>query len=521
MADTTFSPGTTIASSWLNDVNSNIYDSDSSDAPIGTFRNSLANADTGKGDALVAVKKSSATSVVTTQHEVNERVLSVFDYLSEAQKADVIAGTFTLDCRAAVQAAITDAISGGIKKIKAPGKGYLINGVAGADTMLNGIVFPFGVVNYAPRDQLIFEGDGGGTVFRCGTAGMIMFRVARNCTILRDLTIEGAGLANTWGVGLVPESMTQTTQQVSNSFCELHNVSRVNLTEGLVFQPGPRVGGSDSGCFYFNVYGGASDTNVRHIWLKKGATWAVDQNRVTRTNFYGQRLVRGNTGYQFDAGTEINIFGGNEEFIAQGVTPNATPTARVIDAACVNINYYGGYAEACTRSTTTPPRDAATGIAKVHGFGYSFNSAADIAEWNNNADSMADNLGIFTTLNLLLVSSGGGTQGAGTITGYARKMPGGLVFLTIVGSVAPGTLAAGNLSLSGMPLVPTPAGQRVPVMMIGGVTLAGANTVSGLLSGGNLLFRKSGITGAGDGPLTRGEITGATFDFSIQGVYAY
>jgi hypothetical protein len=68
MADTNFSPGTTVASAWLNDV-------------AGTFRNSLANtADTAKGDALVGVRFPATGGVARTQDSKNQDVVTGEDF---------------------------------------------------------------------------------------------------------------------------------------------------------------------------------------------------------------------------------------------------------------------------------------------------------------------------------------------------------------------------------------------------------------------------------------------------------
>jgi hypothetical protein len=59
-----------------------------------------------RGDAQVAVKKTFTGAVETTAHEVNDREVHVFDFLSVAQKADVLAQTLAVDCYTAVMAAI-------------------------------------------------------------------------------------------------------------------------------------------------------------------------------------------------------------------------------------------------------------------------------------------------------------------------------------------------------------------------------------------------------------------------------
>lgn len=90
----------------------------------------LASSSSGKGDSLIAVKTSRAGSVATTQDWVNERAVHVFEFMSAAQIADVLAGTLTLDVAAAVQAGVAAAESNGIglaRKLICPGGRYRLD----------------------------------------------------------------------------------------------------------------------------------------------------------------------------------------------------------------------------------------------------------------------------------------------------------------------------------------------------------------------------------------------------------
>jgi hypothetical protein len=62
-------------------------------------------ASVGLGDALVGVKSTLASAQATTQHEVNERRRSIFDFMSAAQISDVKAGSDSVDVSGALQAA--------------------------------------------------------------------------------------------------------------------------------------------------------------------------------------------------------------------------------------------------------------------------------------------------------------------------------------------------------------------------------------------------------------------------------
>lgn len=480
-----------------------------------SFANALGTAATfTQGAGLVAFKSTATGAVTTTQHEVNERQINVFDFLSAAQRADVIAGAFTLDCRAAVQAAVDAAIAGGFKKIKAPGKGYLINAVASSDTKENGILIPFSAVNFDPADQLIFEGDGAGTVFRCGSTDMVMFRVSRNCTVIRDLTIDGNSLADTWGIGIIPESMTQTTTQVSQSMCSIVNVSRVNLTEGIVTQPGPQVGGSDSGCFYLNVIDGISNNNTRHFWAKKNVDWATNPNWLTRSNFIGQRFTRGNTGYHFDDGSEILLSGCYDEIINTGTSPNATPTGRYVAAECDAIGFVGGHQETVTLGV----KMFASNVYSV-----GFAAAGSNTDWRTYSKSVFDSIDESSSWTPVLASSGGGSEGASTSTGMVAKY-GKIIFFTAQISAAKGTLAAGTLSITGLPFVADTswAGaqfQGVNVTSWSGITFSSnVFTMQAYVSSTTITLRKLHSAGAGPAGLTLAECSDPVV-VTVQGWY--
>jgi len=96
-----------------------VYTSDSSTEITAELANTT---DPAKGDAMSGVKSTLADSVATTQHEVNERTRSVFDWFSATQKADVLARTALIDVSAALQTAITSGAD-----LAFPGGSYAAN----------------------------------------------------------------------------------------------------------------------------------------------------------------------------------------------------------------------------------------------------------------------------------------------------------------------------------------------------------------------------------------------------------
>jgi hypothetical protein len=439
-----------------------------------------------------------------------------------AVRAAVLAGT---DCTAAVQAVVNLKVAAGGGSLYAPrapaGGAWLFNGgVAQPDGYKNGILLPFSAVNADPRTGIKIRGEKG-TTFKCGSNNMILVRISRNCSGLQDVVLDYNAKSSVILCGIVPEDMTQTTTLVSQSFITLDNVDRLGGAgcDGIVFQPGPRVGASDSGCFYHEIRGGYSNFpgGGRHVLSQKGTTWAVDGNRITRTNFVNQRLLRGNTGYQLEVGTEVTFDNCYEELIADGVTPNATPCARIIKAPCANIRFKDGYSEACTTSVSVPGPNIITSR------GYSFTSASDVPTFLANVTSYEDYLrGNTPTLTPALQSTGGGATAGGTQTGFFWRQ-GKICFFKIdITNVGKGTLAAGNLSITGLPASANAnmGTQWVTVQVWSGVTTSpAANTVLSafVAAGGSTLnLRKSRNDGAGDTGLTVAEL-GATVSLSIQG----
>lgn len=436
--------------------------------------------------------------------------LSVFDFMTTAQIADVQARTLLIDVGAAVRAAVAAAIAAGKKRVYFPAGSYLIGSTAGADTFANGILLPFTTVNPDPTLGILLYGDGPPTLLCCGSDNMILARVSRNHSTLKDMTLDGNGKTNVWGCGIVPESMTQTTTLVSQQEIRLDNVTRQNFTEGLVIQPGPWLGGSDSGCFFMNI-SGASNLNTRHVYFKKNVDWATHANRPGDIKFWGQSTLRGNTGYYVEVGSRIEFHGCVEELIATGVTPCAVPTGRYISADATEIQFLGGKSEGCTRPVDVLARNS----HQSRGFS---STTAFPANWYANMEVFGD---LTTPLpwTPVLASSGGGAQGASTSTGYLYRCGFGTLVIAQI-SVAKGTLGAGNLTITGLRDVAFAAAglQHLPVVRWSNITIAANNFALGAtVSGATISLFKSPNNGAASSALTVAECTADPIVLNLQG----
>jgi hypothetical protein len=328
------------------------------------------------GASLVGFLQAGVGAVLRTIEERLREQVRVTDYMTAAQKADALAYTYQLDMTPAFAAAIARLIQIKGRRLYAPGGGYKLNGgAASGDGLKNGILLPDTNGDFTTANGITIVGDGVSTVFRAGAANMVVLRASRLYSGGDSFRIDGAGGVNVWGLGNIPESMTQTTELTSQSFGSYRNVTIENCTEAHVIMPGPTVGASDSGCFYFDFYGMIYNNNLRDVWLKKDVTG--HGNRTTRSVWYGPRFTRGNTGVQIDGGTEIDFYSPNFEAKNSGVTPSAIPTAfNYNDNNPANIRIFGGYAEACTKALVSIRPE------QVQVFGFFHTSTRDGSEFS-------------------------------------------------------------------------------------------------------------------------------------------
>lgn len=300
-----------------------------------------------------------------TYSMIQGAVFNVLDY-----GADKSGGT---NSRVACQAAIDAAVAAGGGAVYFPAGTYLINSVAGLDTIPNGLLIPDTNGVFDTNNGVMLFGDGIDTVIQAGNTNMCVIRNSRLYTTIRDLRIDGGPKTSVIGLGIIPESVTQTTELVSNSFTLIDNIHIENCRRGMMFQPGPTVSGSDSGCFYHTIRNLNSNLNDEHVLMVKDVTGA--NNRVTRTTFFKCVFLRGNTGINMIGGTEISFIDCNWELIAQGTVPYATPVAFYYgDSNPSTINIIGGYAEACTRGVVAATSTIATQMSLI---GYQQSMAPD------------------------------------------------------------------------------------------------------------------------------------------------
>jgi hypothetical protein len=336
-----------------------------------TDPNGLLQLFTSIGSSLVGFIQSGIGAVAWwVQDKLRERV-SVTDFMTSAQRVDAKTYGYTLDMTGAFAAAITYLVGRGGGRLFVPTGGYRLDGASGSDGFANGILIPStgGVTTTA--NGIIIEGEGVSTVLRGNAANMMVVRNARLFSGVRNLQIDGNGLASVIGYGGVPESITQTTTFTSQSYQTVRDVNISNCTHQIVLQPGPTVGGSDSGGFYHHFNNVTTNVSGTYdVWFRPDPTGAG--NRTTRTTFLNCRFLRATNSIYIQAATEIDFVSCFWE-LWTGTLLNYVPAS----AQAANIRLIGGYGE----SSGAAVGPIATAPEAVSLIGFSHNRPPDASEY--------------------------------------------------------------------------------------------------------------------------------------------
>lgn len=351
------------------------------------YLSDLISTASGKGDALVAVLAAGTGAQATTQHEVNARTVSIFDYMTVAEKADVTSNTGSLNASTWLQAAIDDLIAnhGGAGTIEIEDGTYLLNSVASADSRPNGVLIPYDASYPYTRPYIRIIGKAK-AVFKAGANNQYMIRVSRQNVEVSNIQVDRNGFTGVTFVGVVPEDRSQTTTRVNQSYFRSRGCGNTYKGDTVVrgpsvayeFQPGPQVGGGDSGCFFPLI----EDANFIDCGTLLLATQNVDHathpNFLTRAMLIHPKVNNATAAVlDLDALGDMTVVAPEFELCATALKVSAITTY------AKTVHVVGGYFEACTTDVDTA---ASSGIfldmtnfstAKVTGTG-----AANVAYRN-------------------------------------------------------------------------------------------------------------------------------------------
>jgi hypothetical protein len=262
-------------------------------------------------------------------------------------------GNGATDDTVAINNAITAVRAAGGGEVYFPAGTYLLNGIAGADGTLNGILIPF-TSSTSQTGRIFLRGAGRSSILKAGGSTMYVIRLSDSNCGIEHLSIDGNGPNSVTGIGLVPENITNNAVPVFQTFNTIFDVWIQDCYTGIQITSGKPVATVDSGAWYNNFISVQLQYTTRGIWLSGTAGHSPSNNRNGFNNIRIGESV--NTGIQIDEGN-TNVFNQvHIEGVITGTSPSAIPTAIVIaqtgaSGADNNSNtFFGCMLEANTRS---------------------------------------------------------------------------------------------------------------------------------------------------------------------------
>lgn len=269
------------------------------------------------GSSLVGFIQSGTGAVATNAQNKLRDSVSVKDFGA--------VGDGVVDDTSSFANAITALRAAGGGTLNIGSGSFLLNGVAGADGILTGIVVPYLSANGTDA-RIRIVGEGKATLLLAGSNGMIIARYSDSHGGIENVTFSGNGKTGVKALAVVPESITQTVSVVNQLYNVFRNIYILNTAEAIWLKPGPRVTAVDSGCWYNKFEDFEILSCTRAIWLDSGSTAGPMNTRNKFINVRGGQTGM-NTGLQINGGATNTFYGCDFEGIDSGVTPNTTPTA--------------------------------------------------------------------------------------------------------------------------------------------------------------------------------------------------
>ena len=277
--------------------------------------------------ALTQIKtlQSGTGAVHRTLDDTLSEIYSVKDFGAKGDGAT--------DDRAAIQAAITAAqVTGGTVWI--PEGEYIINGAASTDDSghavykKNGLLIPYKSAKDTD-DHINIVGAGKSTVLKAGESDMYVIRLSDSHCRVDNLTIDGNSKAEIVGIGVVPESRTQTSTTVWQIYNVISNLYIQECQYATIFATGPDVSTADSGCWYNMFKDSHFYKCTTGILLDSSTNSTSSASGVNRNKFQNIRIGQtgSNTGVEIKDGDTNTFFEIDFEGVNDGTTPNTTPTA--------------------------------------------------------------------------------------------------------------------------------------------------------------------------------------------------
>lgn len=296
------------------------------------------------------------------QQDRNLDSRSIFDFLAGSNLAAWKANKNTFDWSPIFQMAELYARNYGGSEIRLPMRGspYLVNGITGADGVLNGLLFKFaGATNWRGSTPPVrFVGDNQNIKIVAGSNNMHIVRMSSSFCSLENVFLDQGGKTGVNALSLIPENTLSPHANSQQSYNYISNVSMWGTKEGLTLQCG-----GDGGAYYneFNkvTYHGGNLDGTRGFYLKAGIpkTGGTYVSPPNRNKFFSCDASNCNTAYEIESGDTNTFFGCTAETINKGTSPNTIPTALKIKERDGSISnwynqgnsFHGFTVETCTR----------------------------------------------------------------------------------------------------------------------------------------------------------------------------
>lgn len=222
----------------------------------------------------------------------------------------------------------------------------------------------------------------GDVTLKANANNLTMFKQTSSyCTHHGTFRVDSNSFSSIYGMAIGPTDLTDTTtvsNQIGNALPGI--ILDNSCTEGVIFQCGPDVSGTDSICKGNVVPQIVANGARRALWFKDAAN--AGATVPTRNSVMGiidgtATTTNTNTLAQIDAGQYNEIHKLHAEDVTSGSTPNATPTALKIVSACPTTSVSNDHNKVFGGSIVNATRhiDNANSTTKTYGLTYTSGSS--------------------------------------------------------------------------------------------------------------------------------------------------
>jgi hypothetical protein len=230
-----------------------------------------------------------------------------------------------------------------------------LKGSAGARYLITqNLVMPFNG-DYTQNIESTRTLDFTGTTIVAGANDLRCVVMAHDfCRVINPAVANPNSFTGVVAYSITPEDLTQTTQRVSQQFCTLEGARATDVAVGVLLQPGPTVGGANSGAYYHTIKDPVFENVVCGFRFNRSVS---GDNNNTRITIYNPVHVTGNCAFWIESTDSLRVYGGSCENIRSGTSPADVPCGvRVVKTVASdpsvagNLRFYGYFGELCTRS---------------------------------------------------------------------------------------------------------------------------------------------------------------------------